>query len=50
MEMEENWHRRKTTETWTNKKNVQLYRDESTLGESYDVFIEVFTEKEKRTK
>ena len=48
MEMEENWQRRRTTETWTNKKNVQLNRDESTLGEPYDVFLE--DRKERRTK
>ena len=41
MEMEENWHRRKTKESWNIKsEKPSLNRDEGTLGESYDIVIE----------
>ena len=41
MEMEENWQRRKTKESWNikfGKPNVN--RDEGTLGKSYNIVID----------
>ena len=40
MKTEDNWHRRKTKESWNIKmEKPKLNRDEGTLGDSYDVVI-----------